>query len=105
MEERTWSVTVEHGDDLGAEDYAALQTVRRTLLGMLGHGVIASFETYAGHDRTTWSYRQGSEDGGGIHAGLLDVLHHIAPRGWRITTAATPPGRPPEAASGPVEAR
>jgi hypothetical protein len=81
-----YTLTAKHGDDLDAADLAALQTIRRTLRGMLGHGFIADFETYSDHDMTVWSYRPGSEDGAQLMLGLIDVVRAVAPNHWTINT-------------------
>ena len=80
----SYGLTVRHGDDLDAEDFNVLQVVRRTLLGMMGHGFITSFETYSDHDSTTWSYLPGSEDPDQILAGLRDLVYEIGPEEWVI---------------------
>jgi hypothetical protein len=90
-----YRLTVTHGDTLDAADFAALQTVRRTLLGLLDHGSIAALETFAGSEVTVWSFAAGTEDLAGITAGLSDVLEVIAPAHWRITHDPAPPARAP----------
>jgi hypothetical protein len=79
-----WSLAVRHGDDLGRADFDALQTIRRTLLGLMGHGLIAELNTYSDHDMTEWSFRPGTEDPDGIMAGLLDTVRAIGPGDWVI---------------------
>jgi hypothetical protein len=79
-----WSLRARHGDDLDGDDFHALQTIRRTLLGMLDHGFIVDFNTYSNHDLTEWSYRSGTEDGRDILAGLFAMVRAIAPDDWLI---------------------
>jgi hypothetical protein len=80
-----YTLIARHGDDLSRNDFTALQTVRRTLLGLQGHGFITDFETYADHDQTVWSYRQGSEGGDETMAGLVDLIRVVAPKDWEVT--------------------
>ena len=82
-----WTLTARHGDELDADDHTALQVIRRTLLGMLGHGFITELNTFSGSDTTVWSYRSGTEDGGQIMVGLLDTVGVIAPDSWEIEHA------------------
>jgi hypothetical protein len=77
-------VAVFHGDELGPDDFRALQTVRRTLLGMLHHGFITELETCSRPDVTEWSWHRGTIEPEGIRDGLLDTLAVIAPEGWAI---------------------
>jgi hypothetical protein len=79
-----YALTVIHGDELGQEDFDALQVVRRTLLGMMGHGFITSFETHSEDNTTCWSYLPGSEDPSQILAGLCDLIRNIGPDGWTV---------------------
>ena len=82
--QNVWSLAVRHGDDLGKADTEVLQIIRRTLLGLLGHGVITELNTYSDHVMTEWSFRPGSEDPGGIMVALLDTVRVIAPGHWVI---------------------
>jgi hypothetical protein len=84
MSPEVWSLTVKHGDDLDQAEADALQVIRRTLLGLMGHGFITDLNTYGNSDLTQWSYQRGTEDPGGIMAGLLDTLQVIALPHWVI---------------------
>ena len=79
-----YTVTARHGEDLDADDHTVLQTIRRTLLGLLDHGFIVDLNTYSGQAVTVWSFREGTEDGPQLVAGLLDALEVIAPEQWEI---------------------
>jgi hypothetical protein len=78
----TFTLTARHGDDLAEADFAALGTMRRTLLGLLDHGSIVELNTYSGTGETVWSYQEGDEDGSGVMLGLLTVLKAVAPDDW-----------------------
>jgi hypothetical protein len=75
-------VTVFHGPNLNARGVQALATVRRALLGMLGHGSITELETHSRSGWTEWSWRRGTEEPEGIRDGVLDTLAVIAPGDW-----------------------
>lgn len=81
--QNVWSLAVRHGD-LRKADTEVLQIIRRTLLGLAGHGVITEVDTYSDDVTTQWSFRPGSEDPGGIMVGLLDTLRVIAPGHWVV---------------------
>ena len=83
------ALTVQHGDDLAAADFATLATVRRTLLGLLEHGCITELDIYASSTETTWSYRRGTEDPGGIMAGIVDLVRALEP-GWPFRVDGPP---------------
>jgi hypothetical protein len=83
---KLYALTARHGDELGAEDFQALQTIRLTLRGLVQHGFITEFETYSDHDLTTWSFRAGTEDGAEMLAALVDTARMVAPMHWTLST-------------------
>lgn len=85
----THYLTAWHGDQLTGGDFRTLETVRRTLLGLMSHGTVADFETYSNSTETTWSYNAGDEDPAGIMLGLVDTLRVMAP-GWAVSVRVKP---------------
>jgi hypothetical protein len=84
-----YAVTVTYGHDLRTEDFDALRVIRRTLLGLMDHGVVTEVSTHTDDQTATWSYRPGSEDPAQVMLGLLDTVHAIAPEGWEVTQRDT----------------
>jgi hypothetical protein len=81
----TRGLRIVHGDDLGEADFAGLQTIRRTLLGLVDHGFITSFSTYGGHELTEYWLSPGDEDLDQGMLGLLDVATALNPGHWQVS--------------------
>jgi hypothetical protein len=80
----TFWLTAKHDGCLDQQGSLVLATVRRTLLGLQGHGFVAEVNTYSTEGKTVWSYRPGSENGGDVLQGLMDLVLTLAPSSWEL---------------------